>query len=58
MSELLVGQDADNPEQSTVLPDTPEQKAKQLPVPSGFHILCVVPEVDGAYEWHCQSRHY
>ena len=50
MSEILIGQDADNPEQSTVLPDTPAAKAKQLPQPSGYHILCAIPEVDSAYE--------
>lgn len=50
MSEILIGQDADKPEQSTVLPDTPELKAKQLPQPSGYHILCVTPEIDGTYE--------
>jgi len=50
MSEIFIGQDANNPEQSTVLPDTPEQKAKQLPIPSGFHLLCAVPEIDGTYE--------
>lgn len=50
MSEIFIGQDAADPEQSTVLPDTPEQKAKQLPMPSGFHILCAVPKINGKYE--------
>jgi len=27
-----------------------EVKAKQMPVPSGFHILCMVPEIKDAYE--------
>ena len=50
MSEILIGQNPDNPEQSTVLPETPEEKAKQLPQPSGYHILCAIPEIDGTYE--------
>ena len=50
MSEILIGQNPDKPEQSTVLPETQEAKAKQLPQPSGYHILCAIPEFDGTYE--------
>ena len=50
MSEILIGQNPDKPEQSTVLPETQEAKAKQLPQPSGYHILCAIPEIDGTYE--------
>ena len=50
MSEILIGQNPDKPEQSTVLPDTPELKARQLPQPSGYHMLCAIPEIDGTYE--------
>ena len=46
MTELLVGSNPDNLEDTTVLPDTPELKAKQLPDPSGYRILCAIPEVD------------
>lgn len=46
MTELYIGSDPDKPEEATVLPDTPENKAKQLPEPSGYRILCAVPEVD------------
>ena len=31
MSEILIGQDLANPESATVLPDTAERKAKQVP---------------------------
>lgn len=29
---------------------TNEEKATQLPTPSGYHILCAIPEVDKEYE--------
>jgi hypothetical protein len=29
---------------------TPQEKAKQLPKPSGYRILCAVPEIDREYE--------
>ena len=44
MSEILIGADA------TPLPETAEKKAKQMPEPSGFHILCMVPEVEDAFD--------
>ena len=47
MSEILVSQDGAN---TTVLPGTAEEKAKQIPDPSTFHLLCVLPEVDEEYE--------
>jgi len=50
MSELLIGTNPDNPEDATVLPETPEQKAKQLPDPSGYRILCAIPEIDSKYD--------
>ena len=43
MSEILIGVDA------TPLPDTAEKKAKQMPSPSGFHILCMVPEIENTF---------
>ena len=27
-----------------------EEKATQIPVPTGYHILCAIPEMDKAYE--------
>ena len=29
---------------------TEEDKAKQLPEPSGYHILCTVPNIEDKYE--------
>lgn len=49
MSETLIGS-TDDPNVATVLPETAEEKAKQLPDPSGYRILCVVPQVDEKYE--------
>lgn len=31
---------------TSVLPDTEEKKAKQLPEPSGYRILCAIPEIE------------
>lgn len=41
--ELLL---ADGEGNTTVLPDSDERKAKQLPEPSGYRILCAVPDVE------------
>ena len=35
---------------SQILDKAPEQKAKQLPKPSGYRILCAIPEVEKEYE--------
>jgi len=37
---------ADADGNTSVLPETEEKKAKQLPEPSGYRILCAIPEVD------------
>ena len=47
MSELLVSQDGQT---ATTLPGTAEEKARQIPDPSSFHLLCVLPEIDEEYE--------
>lgn len=44
MSEILIGANA------TPLPETAEKKAKQIPEPSGFRILCMVPEVEDKFD--------
>ena len=49
MTEILIGTNPDNPDEATELPETPEQKAKQLPDPSGYRILCGVPEIEETY---------
>jgi co-chaperonin GroES (HSP10) len=46
MSELLISDGT----ATTTLPDNAEDKAKQLPEPSTFHILTVLPEIDEEYE--------
>lgn len=48
MTELLIstGEDAI----PTTIPETPEQKAKQLPMPSTYHILCALPDIEEEYE--------
>lgn len=50
MSEILIGTNPDNPDEATVLPETPEQKAKQLPDPSGYRILCGIPKIDEKFD--------
>lgn len=50
MTELLIGQDATDPNNLTVLPQTAEDKARQLPQPSGYRILCAIPDIDNTYE--------
>jgi co-chaperonin GroES (HSP10) len=42
MSEILIGVEA--------TPETAEKKAKQIPIPSGFHILCMIPEVEEKFD--------
>lgn len=49
MSELLIGSDSD-PNKATVLPETAEEKARQLPDPSGYRILCAIPEIDSTFD--------
>ena len=50
MTELLIGSTTDDVNDITVLPETDEEKAKQLPKPSGYRILCAIPDVERAYE--------
>ena len=35
---------------SGILNSSSEEKAKQIPEPSTFHLLCVLPEIDEEYE--------
>jgi len=50
MSELLIGTDVNDLLNTTTLPDTDERKAKQLPDPSGYRILCAIPDIDKTTE--------
>lgn len=47
MSEILIASEGTA---ATVLPETAEQKAKQLPQPATYHLLCALPEVDDSYD--------
>ena len=47
MSELLVSQDGAT---ASVLPATAEEKARQIPDPSTFYLLCVLPDIEEEYE--------
>lgn len=46
MSELLLS----DGKETTVLPTTDSEKAKQVPDPKTFHILCMVPKAEEEYE--------
>lgn len=46
MSELILGSNPDDVTATTVLPETPEEKANQLPEPSGYRILCAIPDAE------------
>jgi co-chaperonin GroES (HSP10) len=47
MSEIVIA----TPEgEISTLPETAEEKATQLPKPSGYRILCAIPEIDLEYE--------
>jgi hypothetical protein len=52
MSEILIGSNPNNPQVVGMYrPNaTAEEKASQLPSPSGWHILCAIPETDKEYE--------
>lgn len=50
MSELLIGSNPDDVNAVTTLPQTDEEKASQLPEPSGYRILCAIPDAEKAYE--------
>jgi co-chaperonin GroES (HSP10) len=47
MTELAIA--TESGEVST-LPQTAEERAKQLPEPSGYHILVAIPDIDDKYE--------
>jgi len=49
MTEILIGTNPDSLD-ATVLPQDADDKAKQLPEPSGYHILVAIPEVEDKYE--------
>jgi len=52
MNEILIGSNPDHPEVvgSYQYEATAEEKATQLPKPSGYRILCAIPEVDKEFD--------
>ena len=50
MSEILIGQTLDPQGPVSVLPGSAEEKAKQVPDPATYHLLCVLPEIEDKYE--------
>lgn len=52
MSEILIGTNPDKPQVvgAVNLEATDAEKAKQLPRPSGYRILCAIPEVEKEYD--------
>jgi len=48
MSEILLASTEDS--QPTVLPETEEEKARQVPDPVTYHLLCVLPKSEDKYE--------
>ena len=52
MAEILIGTNPDNPQVvgAVNMEATAEEKARQLPQPSGYHILCAIPEIEKEYD--------
>jgi hypothetical protein len=50
MSEILIGTNPDSPVVVGSVTMTAEDKASQLPKPSGYRILCAIPEIEKEYE--------
>lgn len=52
MNEILIGTNPDKPQVvGSYKPEaSAEEKATQLPKPSGYHILCAIPEIEKEYD--------
>lgn len=52
MSEILIGSNPDKPQVVGMYDSeaTNAEKAKQLPKPSGYRILCAIPDVEKEYD--------
>jgi co-chaperonin GroES (HSP10) len=48
MTEILIA--SREGAEPTVLPTLADQKAKQLPTPATYHILCALPEIEDSYD--------
>jgi len=49
-TEILLATNPDNPQVIGSISKTEEEKASQLPVPSGYRILCAIPEMEKEYD--------
>ena len=50
MTEILLATNPDNPQIIGSISKTADEKAKQLPQPAGYHILCAVPDIEEEFE--------
>jgi co-chaperonin GroES (HSP10) len=52
MSEILIGANPNNPQivGAVNFAATAEEKASQLPTPSGWRVLCAIPEADKEFD--------
>ena len=50
MPELNIAQTLDPQGPVSVLPATAEEKARQIPDPATYYLLCVLPDIDDEYE--------
>ena len=48
LPELKIALTEEGP--TSTLPASPEEKARQVPDPATFHLLCVLPEIDEEYD--------
>ena len=51
-NEILIGSNPDKPEVvgAVRFEASNEEKARQVPIPSGYRILCAIPEVEEQYD--------
>lgn len=50
MTDILLATNPDNPQIIGSVNKPAEEKARQLPKPSGYHVLCAVPEVEDEFD--------
>jgi co-chaperonin GroES (HSP10) len=50
MNEILLATNPANPQIIGAINAPAEEKAKQLPKPSGYHILCAIPETEKEFD--------
>ena len=50
MTDILLATNPDNPQIIGSIHKTTDEKARQLPRPAGYHILCAIPEQEKEFE--------